>query len=393
MNKRILISIVVLFSSLSNLAYADITESLSDKLFSKILNEERSLAIKLPKSYQLDKEKRYQVLYLLDGGENLSHTFGSLDSLNQNNYVPELIIVGIKNTVRMRDLTPTPRKAFEKSGGGEKFLDFIEFELIPYIDSHFRTTKFRILSGHSLGGLMAIHSLQSRPHLFQAHIALSPSLWWDKKKILNDTIEFFNARKKLNNILYMALGDEGPTMQKPFDELTNFLTSNNIKGFTFKSDFIESETHETLPIIGQQFAYRFLYKGWRIPWSLVRNTPPNEVLAAIKKHYSSLTNRLGEQAIPSTVFLNYLGSDYIRKEESTKIALEIFEYNAKLYPNMIKVYENFGDGFLGKGKVKRAVKQMEVLFSIMDENHQDYQFYQSFYKEVQKLHNKTPGPR
>ena len=121
---------------------------------------------------------------------------------------------------------------------------------------------------------------------------------------------------------------------------------------------------------------------------MVRNTPSSEVLSAIKKHYSSLTNRLGEQAKPSTVFLNYLGSDYIRKEESTKVALEFFEYNAKLYPDMVKVYENFGDGFLGKGKVKRAVKQMEVLFRVMDENHKDYQFYQSFYKEVQKLHNK-----
>ena len=139
--------IVVLFSSLSNLAYADITESLSYKLFSKILNEDRGLTIKLPKNYQLNNEKRYQVLYLLDGAENLSHTFGTLDSLNQNNYAPELIVVGIKNTIRMRDLTPTPRKVFEKSGGGERFLDFIEFELIPYIDSHFRTTKFKILAG------------------------------------------------------------------------------------------------------------------------------------------------------------------------------------------------------------------------------------------------------
>jgi len=387
MYKKILVSIIILFLSISNLVNADITASINDKLFSKILNEERRLAIKLPKSYQLDKKKRYQVLYLLDGAENLSHTFGSLDSLNQNNYAPELIVVGIKNTVRMRDLTPTSRKVFEKSGGGEKFLDFIEFELIPYINSQYRTTKFKILSGHSLGGLMAIYSLQSRPHLFQAHFALSPSLWWDNKKILNDTIEFFKRRKRLNNILYMALGDEGPTMQKPFDELTSYLNNNTIDEFTFKSDFVESETHETLPIIAQQFAYRFLYKGWRFPWSIVQNNPPNKVLPLIEKYYANFSTRFGAEVKPHTAFLNYLASYYIREKKLTEVALEIFEYNAKLYPDMIRVYENLGDGFLDKSKIKRAVSQMEVLLSVIDKNHQYYDFYRSFYETVSKLNN------
>ena len=92
-----------------------------------------------------------------------------LSSVNGNTVCPKMIVVGIPNTNRMRDLTPTTPEgeqfyidssASTNSGGGEKFISFIEKELIPHIESNYPTQPYRMLIGHSLGGLMVMHALK-----------------------------------------------------------------------------------------------------------------------------------------------------------------------------------------------------------------------------------------
>ena len=81
--------------------------------------------------------------------------------------MPEVILVAVVNTDRTRDLTPT--KIADRpgeTGGADRFLDFFEKELIPAIESRYRTQKFRVFAGHSLGGLFALHALFTRPELF-----------------------------------------------------------------------------------------------------------------------------------------------------------------------------------------------------------------------------------
>ncbi|HEX3386461.1 MAG TPA: alpha/beta hydrolase-fold protein, partial [Mucilaginibacter sp.] len=89
------------------------------------------------------------------------------------------------NTNRMRDLTPTNVPPDKSSGGGEKFTDFIKTELMPHIDSIYPTASYKMLIGHSLGGLMAINTLINHPEMFNAYVAIDPSMWWDDRKLLN----------------------------------------------------------------------------------------------------------------------------------------------------------------------------------------------------------------
>ena len=146
---------------------------------SEVLNEKRELLIYLPNNYSQHAEKAYPVLYLLDGQRNFSHTVGTLDLLNQSKMAQEMIVVGIVNTHRTRDFTPTYDENYNEwgtSGGADNFLEFIEKELKPYISEKFRTNGFNVLSGHSLGGLLSIYTLQAKPHLFQGYFAFSPNL-------------------------------------------------------------------------------------------------------------------------------------------------------------------------------------------------------------------------
>src|SRR4051812_2171161 len=169
-----------------------------DSLQSAILNEEREVWIHVPDDYSAkDTTKRYPVLYLLDGDAHFYSVVGlihQLSSVNGNDVCPRMIVVAIPNANRTRDLTPTHVESkkesendfFKPSGGGEKFTDFIERELIPYIDKNYPTTNDRMLVGHSLGGLMVINTLVKRPHVFNKYIAIDPSLWWDEQKSLKE---------------------------------------------------------------------------------------------------------------------------------------------------------------------------------------------------------------
>jgi predicted alpha/beta superfamily hydrolase len=115
--------------------------------------------------------------------------------------------VGIANTDRTRDLTPTHADiknpdgttvtAFPTSGGADRFLDFIQTEPIPEIEKRYRTAPYRIFAGHSVGGLLAIHALITRPDLFNAYIAVSPSLQWDNGHTLRQAQQFFATNAEL----------------------------------------------------------------------------------------------------------------------------------------------------------------------------------------------------
>lgn len=156
------------------------------QLHSRILNETRTLLISKPDGYD-QKTERYPVLYLLDGEDNFVQVVGIVQSLTEADRIPPILVVGIVNTERERDLAPHTEVELEirfhpKNGGANEFLKFIGSELIPYVDLHYRTRPYKMLVGHSLGGLFAVYALASDPRLFNAYIAIDPTaLSWEQR--------------------------------------------------------------------------------------------------------------------------------------------------------------------------------------------------------------------
>lgn len=152
-------------------------------------------------------------MILLDGYTHFKTAAGIVHFMssprNRNNFIPEMIIVAVENVDRERDLTITKIKTVRPNtmGGGHRFLDFIEHELLPYIDANYHTESFKMLTGHSLGGLLAVKAYKYEESVFDAYLAIDPSIWWDEAlmKAKVDSISPSSFEKPL----YIATANQG----------------------------------------------------------------------------------------------------------------------------------------------------------------------------------------
>ncbi|RBP51768.1 alpha/beta hydrolase [Arenicella xantha] len=223
------------------------------RLDSSTLSEARKLNIYLPVSYESAADKKYPVIYLLDGGadEDFIHIAGLVQftSLPWLNFTPESIVVGIENVDRKRDFTsPSSDKRdqqeFPMAGGSRAFIDFLENEVQPLVMSRYRTTGQRTLIGQSLGGLLATEVLFTKPQLFDNYLIVSPSLWWDQERLLNEEIKVI---AKAQPKVFVAVGDEGSTMVRLATSLADKLNhAYQSKDFSSYAYFDELNHGDTL---------------------------------------------------------------------------------------------------------------------------------------------------
>ncbi len=168
---------------------------------SRAVSEARLINVHLPQGYQASSGPRYPVLYMPDGGmdEDFPHIVHAVDSLISAGKIRPVIVVGIPNTERRRDMTgPTRFKSdsaiAKRVGGSAAFRAFIKDELIPLINKRYRTTDERGIIGESLAGLFIMETLLLEPTMFTHYVALDPSLWWNGNALTDST--FATARLK-----------------------------------------------------------------------------------------------------------------------------------------------------------------------------------------------------
>lgn len=247
-------------------------------LHSRVLHEDRRMYIHVPKADPANPNRRFPVLYLLDG-ENHFHILSAyVDYLSHWGVIPPMIVVGIINNARGRDLTPTKSmvtydgkvdSSYKMTGGNESFFRFIKVELIPYIEKNFKVEPYRVFAGHSFGGITTLNGLFTQPDMFDAYIAVSPSLWWDNKYILKLAEKKLTKSARLNKKLFYSAGNEGinepgsfHTDVVKFDSLVVHQAPKDLS-YTYKS--YPEETHMTEPIVAYYEALRFIYRNWKPP--------------------------------------------------------------------------------------------------------------------------------
>ena len=184
-------------------------------LASHRLGEQRTINVYTPPGYASSPRTTYPVLYMLDGGlaEDFPHVVNTIDSLIALGAIPPVLVVGIQNTERRRDLTGPTVVASDSAiaprvGGSAAFRAFIRDELMPEIRSRYRCSGETAVVGESLAGLFIVETLLLEPSLFHRYIALSPSVWWNGGTLVRDAGTRVSAVAAAGPTLFLASANE-----------------------------------------------------------------------------------------------------------------------------------------------------------------------------------------
>lgn len=221
---------------------------------SSTLGEVRELLVHLPVSYHRLPNRRYDVVYVLDGSSLDTPTADSAALLARLGLAPEVLVVGLPNVSgpgRQRDYTPPFMRqdvdaAVSGLGAGDRFLDFLEHEVVPLVDRDYRTTGRRLIAGHSRGGLLVVYALMARPTLFAGFLAHSPAVWRDEGALVTAFESWLASERGLGRFLYVSIGsDEVPRVRAGFDGLTAVLRRGaGDAGLRWASDVVPGADHQ-----------------------------------------------------------------------------------------------------------------------------------------------------
>ena len=309
-------------------------------IHSAVLNEDREYQVSLPDSYGWAKDRRYPVMYVLDGESQFVHTATSVRFLAATGEIPEMIVVGIISTLRVRDFTQTDwPTAWVGGGGANNFKRFLSAELIPRINDAYRTDGFRVLSGHSAGGQFVLYCLASEPSLFKAYIALSPSLDWDDNLPQRSLQKSFTSTPSLPAFLYVARSDDFGRALVDYEELVETLATMSPRKFRWHSQAFPQETHNSISLLSQIDAVRHVYEGYRFHDDMLEKG-----FSFAQQHFEEVSKRVGwPLAIPEGV-INSLGYAAL-SEGKVQDAIEFFKRNVHANPNSANEYDSLADGY------------------------------------------------
>lgn len=358
MKKNLIFSLIFVFAcSLSILAQVQQVAGVVHNrhtINSSILDEERTILVQVPESYAQSNEK-YPVVYMLDAHPPQNAMMvGILEQQAWGKQIPEMILVGIQNINRSRDLTPTDDGKGGQVGGGDKFLDFIEKEVMPLVQKNYRTQPFRIFAGHSLGGLTVVYSFVTRPDMFNAYIAASPVLGWDNNFVIKQAEKVFEQKKDWKKTMFLGIGDESELI-KGFNSFKDLLKKSNPRGFDYEFRQYPDDNHASVVLPAYYAGLRKIFAGWE--------PPQNGSVSGLENHYKKLSEKFGYEIKIPEAMLNQAGYQFIRANNFLE-AIEIFKKNAANYPNSANVYDSLAEAYEKNGQLKQAKENYEKAYQM-----------------------------
>ena len=369
----------------------------TEEFYSRTLQEKRRLLVYLPDSYYdtYFYKRHYPVVYVMDGDTHFFSVASMIKQMSEDGgglLFPEMIVVAILNTDRPRDLTPTRdttevrmgRGSNNHSGGGEKFLSFLSDELMPHIDSLYPTTPYRVFIGHSLGGLMVVHTLIHHPQLFSGYLAIDPSIWYNKALLLRQSREVLPVADLRGRSLFIAGAN---SLQNGLDTTTvmndsTSIFSQHMRGiFNMRNTLIRTAGHNHLAL-GWKYYPEYNhnsvslvaeYDGLRSIFDFYPLDFPHETFedpgfkadTLLPNHYADISRRMWYTVSPPEVFVNNIGYSLMQHHQLDR-AFFYFNMNVQNYPNSFNVYDSMGDLYLAKGEKAKAIESFTKSLSLRE---------------------------
>ncbi len=343
-------------------ALADNHLVISESLPSDSLSQQH-YRVWLPESYKSEGNTRYPLLLVLDGQKYGNLVASNAKFLAYSEDIPEHIIVTLDVKNRLLNYTPTDSSDWDGDGGAPKFLTFITDELLPELEKKFRFSETRIMWGHSAAGLFAMYAFMNAPHGFNAFLVNDGSLDWDNRYIYKSLSLYLQKFPKRNRFLYLNtsfLDPDAPDEFKFIEPIVNLLEARAIPQLRWVYQPMPDESHASIPLLGSIHGLKALYKGFRIPESIILKGLP-----AVKSYFESVKGQIGaRKKIPESVLLmtGIIGIQHNKKE-----AIEAFRFCIELYPESLDAREQLAEAYLMNEQTKLAIMALEEAILVANE--------------------------
>jgi hypothetical protein len=280
----------------------------SFRIASTILKETRRIYVALPSSFTRSApERRYPVIVVLDGEASLAPAVAVSDELSRNGQIPEVIVVAIENTDRLRDLTPPGLSVSgsSRNEGGDRFLDFIERELLPAVDRQFRGGAPRTFVGHSSGGVLVTYAAATRD-VFRAFVSLDAPIHLDEDWLARKLTA--RARSSKVPIRYVSIETR---FGWPDAAWRTFVAAAPASWKLHREKHWPKESHESLPMLGMYLGLREAFADYAMMSAPVAPT------TSILPYYATVGASLGEPVAPPRKLLMNVVEDLLMEGRGT----------------------------------------------------------------------------
>ncbi|MEE9465108.1 MAG: alpha/beta hydrolase-fold protein [Candidatus Neomarinimicrobiota bacterium] len=311
--------------------------------YSEQLGQRINLLVSLPENYDLS-EQRYPVLYALH--TNFWHNAGTVRHLG-GIITPGMIYVQLE-TYNSGDFLPSAIESRPGSGGADSLIKFFEKELIPFVNSEYRTQPFTLIHSGSWGGVFAVHALLSRPDLFNGAIASTPWVIYDGDgRFMRDNVPQLLADNDYeHNFLYIALGnDPDPGLRDGIEYISETVSAAGKAGLRHEYRYWDFEDHFSIGHKAVHDGLRWIFRDWqRFPDDIAAGS-----VAGMRQYSSGLTDTYGYDIGINPRALYRVGMGHIRDERYAQ-AIAAFKYGISLdsgwpvlYSGLGRAYEAAGD--------------------------------------------------
>lgn len=395
-----------------NVAFAqssDIVIGQNYSIHSNALNKEKKLQVYLPESYKHSK-KKYPVLYVLDGKHYFSNAVAIQTALRVPDVLPEMIVIGINLewSERRNIMFNTP----------EKFLSFIEEDVISFVDKSFRSSNERLLFGWEASGFYASNILFHKKQLFDGVIA-TDGAYTDEETL--KTFSSFNM--PTNKILYVANSDRDIFYVASSDEFSKLLEKTKPKNLTWKYQKFNDEVHESLPYLAMYHGLKYYYHNFHsLLYKDIKTFHAKGGLPYLKSYFKKRGERFGfstevsdaakndliwlglnrddfknfdyfmtefkevlsTKRYQSNYWQNNLAQFYLKNKSYAK-AKSHFEYGIKHFSGSAEIYSGLGNVYLAQNNSKRAILNFKKAVELAKKNNDNQlQKYQNQLNNVNK---------
>jgi len=309
---------------------------LNDTILSKFLNEKRSLEIQLPRSYNIELEKNYPLMIVLDGDYMFNIVAGSVDYLSYWGDIPENLVVGIKQKdSRFKDSSVFDNITHTPITSTASFYDFIVNELIPYFSKNYRISNFRIVVGQERTANFANFFLLKDNPQIRGVISISPKISENMSRYLSENLSKVNSK-----IVYTLSSSKKDfeSIYKNVIELTASLDSIDNKNLKFESLIFDKENHYILPSVSVPNSIRKTYSIYsdidKVEYDSIISNLDTSPIDYLKNKYQLIKDFYDED---KTISMNDFMAveEYIEENEFFNLYNELSELAKQEYPGTI----------------------------------------------------------